>query len=1113
MSEEAAEEARKPGIKGRKLPGRPGRFDPDRPLHMTTRRAAKTTTVNGTPSVNGSTDDSESRRGSFEDNRPPTSYSTTSQASMKSTQLPDTVAAMNFPSAVETMEVQDGESLFIPEAAPEDMLIEDRQPSPSLKRKRSSPSPPQTPTRADETLDDEVQIHIRTEDADEIEDGDFVEALDPSQLSDRETSESSSPTDDQIEVAVPAPAPSTDATPAGSVGASPASSISASDDESPTKLPETQIDVVMQAEFADALEAEEAAEVADVDDQQQSGEEGRTKRMFGGGRRRRAKHHIAKVEAAMQRQAALKTAFRQITRAFKPVLAEIGDRTLENLNRSDDSWKQAAEHDSVLDGLNAALAGRQARLQAQREFDTALLQNKLEAEARICKARAQRQVEDMQDQFLNQMEHQMLVIARAAQLDSNPNQYETEDEDDVVPRPKKTGYKFARSGAVDFVYESRSQPAMETERAVDDLHSRYEMRKMLEEFNEGEKTDLSRNFTSLGGASHDSRKAALTKRDAIERTNILAEAARIASIPIISNEEATGLQMLSNLAARPSIAAVASVAKETKRRKGSMTRQTPPRQRPLPLPRPPAQMPFNIELSPRTRQTLADRFDAATMPPPSTPRHAATAFAQSPDRANYQPLMRSPVVKPDHDGGSLALAFNRPDGEVPHGPPQGLPWLSHRHLDWPDQHTDDSSDTRSVSDFYPPPPQTPTFQERHPGLYGIPDRRVPEQEDRGGFAAMRASPIFGPGPDLVAGFRAIEMGQPDHQRSSEIEGRHMLHGKPPMQDQPSSSGAADRRQRYYEGFPQGEPRRPMMRTSGSPPPMNVLQDHAAQVVRPLPPLPPSEGDQDQKRTGGRQSKKTSRQDRMGQSRRQWKEYKAKAGPDAKDHKRHHTMSGPVPNQMRQLTPTAAASPVEQKPVVHPWRDPPAVDSALPPPPMHFPPPPPAPFGPPPQQALLPPHLPQHVSPHDASQQHHHRNSYPPPQASPPNWGPAARSPLFAMPHGAHLSHPLPPPPPGVPAEQYRTQPPFIPPPPPHTYSQPPTPQSAPGSYATQYGGQPLAPAATADPRGFFPGYGPPAQNLPAFAQQQRQNEPLRRRTQSDAHRHGERWHSWNPIRR
>lgn len=62
-----------PGIKGKRVPGRPGRFDPTMPLHMTTRKAAKKT-QSTSPVHDESTEDDFSRRASFDGVTAPISY-------------------------------------------------------------------------------------------------------------------------------------------------------------------------------------------------------------------------------------------------------------------------------------------------------------------------------------------------------------------------------------------------------------------------------------------------------------------------------------------------------------------------------------------------------------------------------------------------------------------------------------------------------------------------------------------------------------------------------------------------------------------------------------------------------------------------------------------------------------------------------------------------------------------------------------------------------------------------------------------------------------------------------------------------------------------------------
>ena len=73
----------------------------------------------------------------------------------------------------------------------------------------------------------------------------------------------------------------------------------------------------------------------------------------------------------------------------------------------------------------------------------------LEGEQQMLRMIFKERLSELKEEMLVGLEHKMLSIARDAQLEENGAGYETEDEDDVVPRPKRTGYKWSRSGAIE----------------------------------------------------------------------------------------------------------------------------------------------------------------------------------------------------------------------------------------------------------------------------------------------------------------------------------------------------------------------------------------------------------------------------------------------------------------------------------------------------------------------------------------------------------------------------------------------------------------------------------------------------------------------------------------
>ena len=1073
-----------PGIKGKRVPGRPGRFDPSEPLHMTTRRAAKTTTVNGSPSVNGSGEETDSRRGSLDDLRPITSYSNGSQISAKSRRVSDISLPMITPE-----HVMNGLQFHQPPEEKMD-LETDLKPfwpieqilSPSRKRKRSTHSPPESFEGPDGTVDTSFNsFEYDNVDPEVEDDGDVVELIDPADLSDRETSQDSSRSDEAVQDHEAMAEVSMDITPTITGPVSPATSESASqEDDLPLAKPlNAALQEVARAAEEDAAmeEAEEADDAYEVDDQARSDEEGRPRRgRFGG--RRRAQHQIPGVEAAMRRQAKLKTAYRAIARAQKAVLVEIAQRTVDDLETNPELHTQALEHQGVQKGIDDALEQRQGRLQAQRELNTEQLHATCEAEERALKAQCQQQLEDIQEAELDRLEYEILRIARAAQLDTGDVQYETEDEDDVIPRPKATGYRWERKGALDRLHDSRSRLPLETEEAIKDMGRRYEMRKLLADFDDEDKAeDITGGFTVMDSAPRD---AANARREIVTNANTLANAAteveRTASIPIIPNEEALGLQMLGDLASRPSITGQPRDTVQSKRSRDSFASQTPARQM---LPHLHIQTdqganPISLTMSPRTTQAVLERVDAS-MPPPMTPRQGPTAFVRSPDVMRQEQPAPSPNINEDRLN-SLQQSPTRPSESRPQSRSDPFAGYNHslpnqgQHL--PDQRFDSSVALFRMDQYRNEFPSWRQYGQPQPPA---PARRPSSHSDRPPFDFARGLPSRDERPSNIDP-RLYERREDQDMIKDESPIHNQYNSRaPPWAEHLSQAGANEGRY-HDQRSPPSQPRRPSADVPPSPRSRNSSSTFSIHDFRT--PANQHESHQRQRHKGTKKPHlhKTSKAERGGLPRRAFKDGKSDGKPGSA-------------GSPRTAASSYAGSPVERAPQPAPWLGPPPPaqhSPAVPPPPPPASYQQPSPYGVPP-----PPHYLPNQRGYDYFQQH--RNSYPPPHGG---WNhPPPPSPLFAVPQ-QHQQHP---PPPGVPPEQYSHQ---FPPPPPPGYPPPPppqTPQSAPGSaYANHFGGPPLAPA-TPNPNFHAGGFRPSAP-LPAFAQQQQNNHHIaqRRRAQSDA---------------
>lgn len=1098
------------GIRGKKTPGKPGRFDPSEPLHMTTRRAAKGGPNNSSPSINGSLDDSGSRRGSLDDLRPLTSHSNGSQVSAKSRRLSElSVANLTTPDnhlngIHSSEEKRSGRSLSKP------LSPVQQTPSPSRKRKRSTSSQPEPPS-AEQPASHMVST---TEFGDYqsgllfADEGDTVDVIRPEDPSDRKRSPSQDSYESELantqEDVVMAEA-SMDATPAVSEPVSPVTSESRSQEDTFTKPLDEALGRISQAaeeqpddqddadEIVDAGEdVGEDVEVEEADEvDEQAEDDGKPRRgRFGG--RRRAKHPNPQVEKAMQRQAELKSAYRAIARAQKAVLAEIAQRTVDDLQTNEELHLQASEYQYVKKGLDNAYARRKQQLNSQQEHNIQQLGQTLQSEQQMMRMICNERLSELQEQMLVDLEHKMLMIERQAQLDDNSNAYETEDEDDVVPRPKRTGYKFKRSGALEPAFDSRSQRMIDTIHANTENEGRFKMRELLKTLKKNDQAEAEdgrdgeaepaevaaesgSGFTIMDSIH---REIADHKRLSIANTGVLAQAAREKE-NTISNEDAIGLQMLAGLASRPAIAgSVPPPSKLQPKERDFRVDQSPSRPMPPHLRLNTGYGPNSIpvEMSPRTTQAMGDRFDTS-MPPPLTPRQVPASFMHSPDLARPDFSAMSPPgpgFTPRANGfGARRQSDSRPDSAK-----RAFPDILNSPADRPNRF-----------------PDMPNMQfhadERRsemPGWQEYPSAQPPASARRTSFSGRTSftfsSGVIPPGErDRVFDTRPSDKKQDDEIKYESSPYQPLNRPAIVWPEPLSRAGAPDSRQQDARSPDDEAPRfgwKPLNLAPRSP-----THSRNPSATFSLHDRRRDSEDQGSKPRKGLFPMKSNKEERGGLPRRHWT-----------NQQKRHSKSLDKPTTAGSPTmasPPVANSPMERAPPLAPWGGPQ--------PPQHSPigpPPPTAIFGRPPSVPYGPPtpHFPASGPGHDF----YHRNSFPgpPQQQSPASIWNQPQSHLYAVPQHLH------PPPPGVPPEQYSR---FAPPPPPgfqgppplhppHT-PQPSHPQSAPGSYGHQFGGPPLAPA-TANPAGFHPQGIRPGPPPPAFAQQAQQQGGFgRKRAASD----------------
>jgi hypothetical protein len=354
----------------------------------------------------------------------------------------------------------------------------------------------------------------------------------------RDASVESSTSDVQAVRDLPMPEMSTDATPMATRQVSPATTASpAVGDLTPARTkPSTNMgltnseddedgeadDVEPAIEFQDSMmenmeDDVDATRYAEEYEEDDAPVQKTTKRRFAGGRRRAA-HSNANVEAALRRQLEIKQFYRQVTRSMKACLGELAQITLDELEAEQQHHTQVTEYDSVIAELDEQLARRKQQVLSAQRLNHEQLSQRYEAERDSRQNRCRNFLVDIKEQQLVNLEYNMLQVNRAKLRDEAKAGHETDDEDGVIPRPKRTAYRFKRSNALDLRYDSRSRFTMETERRVDDLQRRNDMWEALQAY----APEAITTFTIMDSGA---REAAEENRRNIQITSALADVA------------------------------------------------------------------------------------------------------------------------------------------------------------------------------------------------------------------------------------------------------------------------------------------------------------------------------------------------------------------------------------------------------------------------------------------------------------------------------------------------------------------------------------------------------------------------------------------------------------
>lgn len=268
--------------------------------------------------------------------------------------------------------------------------------------------------------------------------------------------------------------------------------------------------------------------------------------------RRRAPHADINIEANLRRQLQLKTAYRSVVKALKPVLAELAQRSLDDLQNEPTAHEKVDQYHTVKAALDNQLKERLATLERTREVKLAKIQRQYDGEYIVRKKACEMAVRALQEDHLLRCKNQLLTINRGASTAGDEEA--TEDEDDLVPHLRGMQYPNQQTGYLPEKFDSRSRWFIQTQELWQQSENNIAFRQQWRAFLEMNKDDFNRgaleNVEDFAVFDTSHREYAT----AIWNVNELAEAANVAQEELsragrmVPNVEATALQALAALA-------------------------------------------------------------------------------------------------------------------------------------------------------------------------------------------------------------------------------------------------------------------------------------------------------------------------------------------------------------------------------------------------------------------------------------------------------------------------------------------------------------------------------------------------------------------------------------
>ncbi|OJD28698.1 loc733926 protein [Diplodia corticola] len=392
-----------------------------------------------------------------------------------------------------------------------------------------------------------------------------------------------------------------------------------------------------------------------LSDDQQAGSERPTKQPKRLPGRRRAPNADPSVEADLRRQLQLKTAYRAVVKVLKPVLAELADRAINDVEDDPMAHEQSDQYETVKADLDAKLADRVGYLDRKLAISKEHVERRKAAELHIAETAYHNVFFNIQEDYLLRCQYELLNIMREAEKQEQDG-YATEDEDGLIPRRRGMQYKWRSTGFLDPKSDSRSRFYLETEKLWRDYERRAFSRKERDSFLEKNPEEFDKaavtsreNFTTYDA---DRRDHAL----AIYNANALADAAQavetgIKPEPVVKtlpNEDAIGLQLLvSAIENPPPPAPLPAMVEERKNEERVTPRSTPAAE--ISTPRTGSGQPRSTSTPKSTRGRRGRGQSARTTPIHATARSRTSTPA---------PLVMDDVLEPLEPGSAMSASMS-----------------------------------------------------------------------------------------------------------------------------------------------------------------------------------------------------------------------------------------------------------------------------------------------------------------------------------------------------------------------------------------------------------------------------------------------------------------------